>query len=480
MVKIKETHHTTFISAGHAKPTRHDQFSASNGLRVADGRLISVTPWSTNAKITIGASNTLDDIYTAFAHRYNGEPVVFIGKEGTTLTSVYGYRTGTPYTNVSLIVGVSALGGQPGQNHIYTDLTQLFLIDFSGNIYRGNYTGALASVYSSPPSARLLTVWNDTIYMLTDTGEIHSWDDGTSAFIAQIQPEISTRPLWAIPFRGYLLVAAWHANGDILLQQVTPTHTLRTIYQLANAHFTIGASPTLEGHAAVIHNGDIYFLDRTWTTLEDATIAIDIWRFDGAEVHFVDRVTVAAAAPSAAGLISWNHNNLILYALRDGTSPTHNTYILTGDHFTPLHSISDTGTVTNPALSHIDSQLLLTRVLAGDSTFTVLGPGTITAAAYFTDTSLETGRLDFGTGRQKLLHTIAAQLDDSAHTLTLKYKIDGAATWTTAASAAGSRLAAEDIGITFYTLEIRLEITAAASTTAPYTIESLTVIHTEK
>jgi hypothetical protein len=288
-----------------------------------------------------------------------------------------------------------------------------------------------------------------------------------------------------VPFRGYLLIAGLHADGTMILYQLTPNNDLRLLYQFASTNYTDGGyvsgDTMLEGHAHAIYHGDVYFIDRTYTTTENDDIAINVYRWDGGEVELIERLVIDGAAPVSAGLVTWQHDTLIFYALREGSSPTHNFYTLVGEHFIPLNSITDSGTVADVSLDVIGAQLIFNRLVNATATFNVLGPGPVSAADYFGAASLETGRLDFDTAQQKLLHAIIVNLNSDDHAVTIKYRLDNTdsdTAWTTATSGTGQRVAATDIKQAFYTLQVRVEVEATASTVDSYALESISFIYT--
>ena len=475
MVAIKETVLNHFDNGGYAYPIKPGQFETANGLHFDNGRPIVTPAWSTAATITIGEDNYLDHVYGAFANPLSTQPVVWLGREGNNFTAVYGYPSGTPYTTHTIISN-DYISGQMGQNFIFTDNNYLFLIAQGPCTYRGHYTGTLSGV--SCADGHILVAWNDTIYLLSNANTILIWNG--SAISPTLTPDISTRPLFAVPFRGYLLITSMRADGTIILYQLTLADDLRVLYQFSNANYTTGTTNILEGHAYALHNGDLYFTDRTYVTTENGDIAINVYRWDGGEVKLIERLSIDSAAPVSTGLVAWQ-NKLVFYALREGTSPTHNFYTLVGDHFVPLNSITDTGAVADVSLDQIGDQLIFNRLVATVATYNVLGPGPVTAASYYGNATLETGRLDFNTGQQKLLHSIIVKLSSDDHAVTVKYRVDNtesSTSWTTATTGTSNRIAATDIEQHFYTLQIRVEVTAAAQTTTPYEIESISIIYT--
>ena len=95
---------------------------------------------------------------------------------------------------------------------------------------------------------------------------------------------------------------------------------------------------------------------------------------------------------------------------------------------------------------------------------------------------VETAKLHCGQpGRVKRLDRIAA-IVSGAHpqfTVTVKYRVDDATTWTTAGSSSDTRLVAADVmGVEFYTVQVRIEVADASGSHLDYAVEDVSVVYT--
>jgi hypothetical protein len=146
-----------------------------------------------------------------------------------------------------------------------------------------------------------------------------------------------------------------------------------------------------------------------------------------------------------------------------------------GDHFTDFMELDVPNTPQAPAMS-IGAELVVQNNNSGTRTFYRAG------AAGYADGHLVTSRLDFAhPGKVKRLERLTAILDGAADGFKciLKYRTDDSSTWTTALTQNNSRRASVgDLGITFYTLQLRIELDDDTGNNEDIGLQGLSVIYT--
>ena len=98
----------------------------------------------------------------------------------------------------------------------------------------------------------------------------------------------------------------------------------------------------------------------------------------------------------------------------------------------------------------------------------------------YTGCYVETSKLHFGSpGRLKALNRLTVTLDrtDADLVTTIKYKIDGANSWTTAGTGTNETRTSVDLAaLAFYTLEVRVELSETTGDT-DVAIDSVSVVY---
>ncbi len=359
-MKITELQLDTFTRPGITHHTQKGDYTAASGLTFYDGRPALAPAWSAAQPVQTGSSTILARVLASFAGGPSvNQPIFWIGNTGAYLTLTRDYILGAPYNQTALVASNYTLGGYTGQNHIFTELTQLYVITSNKNIYRGSYTSNLTLAYTGT-NARSLANWNNYVYMLTDSAILYRRNPDTGNFDSIYTPPMTTSPLFMTPFRGYLLIGGLRADSSLLLTQYTDSDQARIIQQLPVR--TYGA--ITNGHTFAIHQGDIYITTRAYAANPDSTNAVTVYCFDGNTIYPLREVTIPAGTPTGIGLLSWQ-DRLILYVLYEGTNPTQYFYALEDDRFALLSSITDTGAVTYATADVIGNQL--TRLLYFES-----------------------------------------------------------------------------------------------------------------
>ena len=365
-----------------------------------------------------------------------------------------------------------ALSGLHQRNIVYwADAVRA--ITGAGDVYKiPNYASTpISAVWtgSGGETARCLAAYGDTVYLVTSAGRVLRANAALTGFDSYYDPAPGLDVRFAAPFHQYLALVARHDGGQIAIYRLPDNHPI-ALHQVAELQATAvepAATPYTDGCSFLAHGDRIYLLSGWYGTHND------LYAFDGSTVTHVAHLSglPARTATRTAGLLSWR-NELLWYAFASADS-SHSIQMRVGDGWIDFCPIT-AGVSSYTAVYSLGGRLL------------VVGKGGAAEGFYgasgLQDGYLETSWLDFGQpGRYKRLDRLTA-LADGAHasfTLRLKYRVDGASAWTTAASAANSRrVSADPADVRFHTLQVRVELDDDSGANLDYALEAVSVVYT--
>jgi hypothetical protein len=406
---------------------------------------------------------------------------VFIGRSdtsGTNALSTYyvAHSDWSVSARTQLTTTIDDIGGIHNRNVLFKFDTYMIVGD-DGNVYQAtDYSSALSAVYSDGDAQALLAV-RDTIWLLTTADEILRWDPDTPAFAAYFTPEMPLNARYWLHFRDYFMLFGQQTDGTMIIYQVDD-HEPVDIRQLAtlpneSGHYLGGAFALDWASPFTIHEDRVYFSPGAYRTYNDSSPNFDkvpIYVFDGNSVELVD-IVQSEIVPQVWGLLSWK-GRLLLYFFRDQDEYI---YLYTGGRFVQI------------LYTEVD---LLTRAdlycLAGDlATNTESQAGTgdgvqfLRAAAAtntFTSSWLDMGRPTSVKFLSRLSAVVSGQAEDLEVKVEYRTELNGTTgSWTTAVANTDNQrhLVAEDLGVRFHLLQIRVTFTDNTSTDPDTRLETI-------
>jgi hypothetical protein len=472
-VNVKEFVQTQWLTAGINRYAKNGDFSNLSALAPnhTKRRLKRGPDWSALKEHT-GLVNIEGMFYDKDNERY-----VIIGKASGSSTIQSGYFDSSwtfngPYT---LLSGYTSLGGYSMQNIAYYG-GYLYLIESTYEyVFRSSgYTSGMGLAWwDYSTDARILVPFGARMYMLTSKGVVWRLNDTATAFESYLDPAEDFEPVYATPFKGYLLVVALHTDGRFSLYRVNiPTatyfHELATIY---NARVNMPDA----GLMFAVHEDTFYFSPGPQDGTGEHTL--EVFAYDGTVLRKFCEFTVdVAVGTGTAGFLNWQ-NKLIYYVM---TGSTARFYALTGDNFTSYAPATMTfGSLSiNPIAKGLNDAILVTAHNA-----------TPTQGIYYAtldtlqDGYVETARMDFDhPGRQKRLERLTVITDAAAadFDVIIKYRTDDNASWTTAKTQDSTQIVSVgSLGVDFYTLQVRIELDDDTGNNEDIAIEALSVIYTQ-
>lgn len=469
-VTLKEWTQDEWITGGIsllAKPG--DYLQLSNLIPSVNRRQLQRLPaWSSQVRTD---TNALTAIEGAFYDHANSRVVLIGGNATPDLTAAYLDASWSLSANQVLHATPTGLGGQSLQNVVYWG-GYVYLIGSDGKVYRGtSYTAGLAEFDASTDHQILVPVDED-MYNIRDDGVIEKTSSDKSQFSTYYTPDHPINIIFFTAFRSYGLGIARHPQGFLDFYQINLAVSERYYNHITQLPVT-GTLPAY-GKLFTLHNDTLYFSPGYYNT-PGGEIGLDIYSFNGSRISHEYKIIHAVNAggsgfPASAGLISWRHN-LIYYAL-EGTSQTFK--ILRGSTFVEFPSLAATAIATGIAVN-VGGYLLTTADDTNEGIHYLQD-------AVMADAYLVTSRLDMGfPGKQKRLNRITVLLSAAAtdFKIILKYRTDDTAAYTTAATVNGSQRASIDLtGVTFYALQLRIDLDDDSGTNANIKIDSISVTYT--
>jgi hypothetical protein len=374
-----------------------------------------------------------------------------------------------------IVAALDDIGGASMQNVSYFD-GALWVIGDNLDVYRGtDYTAACASFYATS-DAHILVPYGGRMYMITNLGHIYRQDDAGTAFESYFNPVADYTPLYAAPFKGYLLIVGLHADARISIYRLSipsATHLHEMAYFCGPTKYILDT-----GSSFAIHADALFFtLGPNDGVPASGEHTAEVFYFDGSKLQkFCDFVETVEVGSGTAGLLTWE-DKLIYYVMtgsdarfRAMTGRTFTRYAPAAMEFTNLNIAS--------VAESINEAMIVTAHDAEDDQ----GIHYATKENRF-DGHWDTAWLDFGhPGKTKRLETLTVLMDDAAanYEVFIHYRIDDESSWTTSVDAAdGSKIVqATSIGVDFTLLQVRVEIDDSTGNDLDIGIEALSVIYT--
>jgi hypothetical protein len=433
---------------------REGDFSQLANLEPSiDRRLLQRIPsWSAQVRSDTNGLVTVKGMF----YDDDNRRVVLVGTDGSSdLSSCYFSPAWSLSSKTVLSSAPGNLGGLSGRNLAYYG-GLLWLVGDDGKVYKGTgYTSAVAE-FDADTDHKLMAPIDHRLYVVCTDGMIKRTNTSLSALYAYKTPSHDLDVRLIVPWRGYALLVARNDEGH--------THLLRlpleseTPYLSDLAMLRDPGTPPSYGSLYTLHNDQLYF-SPGYVTTRGSKNALNVYAFNGSRVELVTRIVHAANTggsgfPDAAGLLSWQ-GRLIYYAL-DGTSQIFKQILPDGDvdHAT----LTATVTAIHPIAGSLGSRLICTAKSGSQEGIHYLTDATL-SDAYLVTSVLDMGYPD----RKKRLDKITVLLDGAAASFSviLKYRADGASSWTTADTLTNTQRAAVDLyasAVEFYTLQLRVDL----------------------
>ncbi len=394
----------------------------------------------------------------------------FIGDRSGDMVLFY-TATWSSWSSVTTLVSGKNLGGLVGRNVAYWG-HYLWVIDEDKNVHRGaDYTAALSSFYAGG-DAEILCPMNDRMFGATSAGVIPRLTSA-GTWSAYHSPVAALHPVYLTPFRQYMTVIA-KGDDDTLSIYRLPDWSANSLHQLARL-------PT-PGYLAEIGAPIALYDDKIWTLAGQqktpSDYRIDVYTFDGTRTHLGAAISNLArfGLPPTSGLLVY-HGLLIFYTLDTTLATGHAFRALVGDTFTDYAPLGygAAGVMTPFAACIGDTLVTTARYDGAERLF-------YARRDQLADGYLVTARLDMGhPGLLKRLDTLTVILDGAGadFSVSLQYRVDDQADWTTTTTAAGTRIVrAADLATEFYLLQIRVEIDDDSATSQDIGIEAVSAVYT--
>ena len=428
-----------------------DYYSIEGLIPTPNQRQLQRTPgWS--AQVTTD-TNSLAAVEGMFFDHANTRYVLIGGDGGSNLISAYLSSAWSLSADTTLHATPTGLGGLSGRNVLYWG-GNLYVIGSDGKVYSGSSYTAGLSEFDSSTDHTILTHIDDRLWAAHANGQIDRMSSDAADldfYIYAASGNITPNPVFLTSFRGYVLLITRHPQGTLEFYRIN-----RNSADRYDHIFTLQATGTHPSYGSFFQHFDSHvYLSPGYHINADGTLTLPVYRYTGAQVQYITTIqhspnTGGSGVPASAGFTTWR-GHLVYYAL-EGTSQRFK--ILHNGYFTDLPSLAATATPKGLCVN-LGGQLVVT---ADDTTEGIHHLGT--GSRY--DGHLITSRLHMDhPGKQKLLHRITVLLDGNTASFqsVIKYRVNDASSWTTAVTTANSqRIVTADLTVTFYTLQIRVDI----------------------
>lgn len=469
-VKVQEFTMRDFTRPGvELYHTKGDFHSASGLYTDPQGLLRRAPAWSAHVAHA-GLTNVRGLFYDHDNARY-----VLVGTNASSHVATAYFNTAWSLSAITdMSSAIATLGGASMRNCIFFG-GYLYVIGSNRYVYRDTtgYSTSFASFYTGG-DADVLASAGDRVYMITTAGTIYRLADDAGSFVAYINPVVDFKPLFATPYRSYLAILGQHRNGRMTIFRVPLANASGlTLDEVASLDLAAPNPPTY-GCLAALHEDKIYFAPGPRQE-PNGTYTLDVYVFNGSFLQPAGQIRNAPAATATQGLTSWR-GQLIYYGLTSTSDQV--IKILVGDDFVDfVPSASIDCSQTAPLLAVLGGDLIVTAMDTTTQGIHHAGRTTL-ADAYFISS-----KLDFGQpGRQKRLEQLSVILDNAAtdFNVIIKYRTDDTTAWTTATTADGSRIVRiGGLGVTFYTLQVRVDLDDDTGSDTDARIAAVDVIYSE-
>ncbi len=394
----------------------------------------------------------LTNIAGAFFDQANAR-YCLIGEDADGDTALIYTTTFASWSAIYKVMTSGTLGGLMHRNVLYWG-GYLWLIDSTGDIYRGtSYTAALSLFYNGG-DAIMLAAMNDRAWAATSSGTILRLT-ATPDMGAYHTTLGDMNILYMVPYRQYMTVVTKGQDDSLHIFRL-PDYAAHGLHQLARI-----PAPGYQGAAGcpvALHDDEIWIIAGPQQNHNDPYF--DVYAFDGNRTRRAAIIQNGAIDEAAefSGFLVWN-NHLLYYTLDQGTTPSNRYFALIGQSFqlyTDIHYIGQVGSI-DPFTAALGDYLILYGV--DDDEDEVVHYASRRALR---DGYLVTPHLDFGhLGQTKRLHSISVLTDDHVTNfkIIIKYRLDDTLAWTTAATSANARLTTTtDQKANFSHLQVRVDV----------------------
>lgn len=372
------------------------------------------------------------------------------------------------WTLSSTYLGTSgrALSGLRYHNCVYWG-GHLWTIDdggTTGTIRRyPDYTTTAGATGETTYTPWALVPLGDRMFMIEADGAVYRRNDADNGWDAYWTPQHTVTVLHATAYRDQLCMIIRDSTGHVYAYQVPHYDQVPTDPQLGTAtligrHHNVSACPPPQ--RAALYDGRIWVIAEAEREL-DSKALYRIVAFNGARITTVPKARLPFA--THAGLVTWR-DKLLLYA---ATNTATNLYVLHDGGFTAYGSISaPPGTGYTPHIDTLGDELCI---------FTSSGVHR-TSLDTFQTGSVQTPYVHGSSATlRKRLERVTLIATGTA-TLTLSYRADDDTSWTQISTGSASMLTASHLGIEFYTIQFKAEITA----TSDIRLASISILYVEE
>lgn len=394
---------------------------------------------------------------------------LLVGSDGSDLVAVSTANLSSFDTVQTLVAAVSSYGGLHARNVVHWG-GHLWAIGSNGNIYRGVWDTGLSSLYSTT-NVTILAPMNDRMYAVDEDGKVLRLNDAADGMETFWTPTHDLEVIHAAALGSSLILFVQQDNSRLSILKL-PDYTSSGVDVRSHQAGTLECAPfNAQDTTFITYNDAIYFTTGRHETADAA--AFNIYTFAGAGAAFVARVTASSVSTAAAGFLLWQDELLFYEVLVGNTTVTQTVKILLDDSFVSLEEL--TGSVRTglqPITAAIANTIIVTGEDDSDQGFYAADLSTLS------DGYLTSAWMSFNTGRIKRLNEIAVILStfDTDLDITISYRTDNDTDWTVAVTDDETRhTIAPNIGITFYVLQVKVEIADNSGNNVDVQIQSLNV-----
>jgi hypothetical protein len=422
--------------------------------------------WSTETAMPAN----MTDVHAAFFDETQAR-WVFLGQGVDSGNKIREWHLSTSWVQggPNTVLGtLSALGGLKLRNcssyHQYC-----YFIGSDNDIYRvDDYTTVFASFQIG--TYVLLAPYGDRMYAAESDGTIHRLNDADSAMEVFYNPVVSLDIRFIAPYRHFLVIIAAADDGSLHFYRL-PDYNPKQLHGLAvmppEGQFPTRVQTASVGTTFTIFNDEIFFAMGKYQNITGGDHTFNIYAFNGSRIRQVGQTS----GTGATGFLTWKRN--LLFHHYGGTK--HYFHILAGEQFTPFMEVTVADAAQPPAFG-LANELFVFNDPSAAWTYHHAGRTT------FADGYFITSRLDFDhPGKQKRLERITVLLDGKAAdvTTTIKYRTDDNDSWTTATTATNTlRATIGNLNVTFYLLQLRIELAESTGDTEDIGIHTVSVVYT--
>jgi hypothetical protein len=406
-----------------------------------------------------------------YDHAYNR--FVVIGKSTEVAADIGNYTINhDDLTKTSLYTVASTpggLGGHHKQNAVYA-YDYLWTISIGGSVYRQDmHNSAASEVYDgSIDGAVIILPVLDKLWLIDDTGAIHTWNQADTQFDSYYDPPVDIDVRFAVPYRGHVYLFTRPDDGSLIVYRIDD-EAPASLHQVtwlppATGEYQPADDAQDRVTAFTLHDDTIIFSPGAYITYGNDFQQLPVYAFSGSQIELLDIVDAPFQSPTAWGLHSWR-GRVLLYFIKSGDQRL---YTLTGDRFLQF---SDTAYTipTYGDLYCVAGDLLIVATVGGSDGVYHLQH--CSSPSIFTSSWLDMGH---PASKKHLVRLAAIISNPETDTKTkIEYRTEGGS-WTEAVEEANARhVDVGNLGVDFYMLQIRVTLTDTGDPNDDVTLESL-------